>query len=903
MATAQLGAVLRHIRNLADDQKADEETDGALLRAFLSDRDQSAFEALLRRYGPMVLRVCQRTLGHVHDAEDALQATFLVLARQAATIRKKESLASWLHGVAYRMATQAKRAAARRRGHESQANPTQPSDPARSAAWQEIQGLLDEEIQRLPETLRSAFVLCCLENRSCAEAAGRLGLEEGTLWKRLSRARKLLQERLTRRGVSLTAVLAVVAVAAQDTSAALSRSLVVSTAQAAAQMAAGQALAPGLVSAKVITLVKGVHRAMFLSKCKMVILLLSCTAILASGLGSASLRRASARPAMEPPPAEKATAAARSPAEEVVKVRGRVLDPAGKPLAGTKLYVGGHTRLEKSAYPVRATSGADGRFAFSFPRAALGMTRDDDLGYQVLAVALGYGCGWVTIDASAREEVTLRLVKDAPVKGRILDADGKPVRAARLTVTGVADAKGHDGQPGARGWVGPLPGKAEVLTTGADGRFQVAGVGPDRVVHLRLEGRGIATARFDAQGAAFEYQAALARPIRGVVRDKATRNPLAGVSVTCGLDKSVTTKEGRYELLGVAKAARYGLGLNPAKGQLYLYRVVWVQDRAGLEALTADCELVRGAVAVRGKVTDKEGRPVARARVLYYPLYGNDTAGKMDNQSYPRAETTTGADGTYTLPVMPGPGAMLVAGPRPDAYMPAWVTLKERRAFFKTPGLDYQREGQFLLALGSGSIGMFGLDGYHGVVLLEPGEKEEALVRDVALERGQQRKGRVIGPDGQPLTGVTVSGLTQGGGKETLKGDVFTVRCLNPRAPARLVTFHHKGKNLGSFLRGLPAEKNGPLIVKLQPCGSLSGRIVDKDSQPVAEFRGVLLPSWDSFTTDKEGRFRVEGLVPGLAYPVWQKEKGSIVKIHPGVVVEPGKKKDLGDIKSLMLAR
>src|SRR5262249_5071192 len=149
------------------------------------------------------------------------------------------------------------------------------------------------------------------------------------------------------------------------------------------------------------------------------------------------------------------------------------------------------------------------------------------------AVAEGYGCGWATIHSSAEQELTLRLVEDAPIKGRILDADGKPIADVKLTVTGVA-ANGKEGQAGARGWEGSLPGQPAVLTTGADAKFRWAGVGRDRAVHLRLEGRGIATARFDAQGAAFEFQAALSRPIRGVVRDKDTRKPLAGVTVTNG---------------------------------------------------------------------------------------------------------------------------------------------------------------------------------------------------------------------------------------------------------------------------------------------------------------------------------------------------------------------------------
>src|SRR5437868_6930204 len=113
MATVQLAAVLGHIRHLAAKHGASAQTDGALLRAFLCGNEQAAFEALMRRHGPMVLRVCLRSLRNAHDAEDALQATFLVLAQKATSIRKRESLASWLHGVAYRMATHAKRAAAR----------------------------------------------------------------------------------------------------------------------------------------------------------------------------------------------------------------------------------------------------------------------------------------------------------------------------------------------------------------------------------------------------------------------------------------------------------------------------------------------------------------------------------------------------------------------------------------------------------------------------------------------------------------------------------------------------------------------------------------------------------------------------------------------------------------------
>jgi RNA polymerase sigma factor (sigma-70 family) len=284
MAIAQLGAVVSHIRSLALVREINEQTDGALVRAFLQGNDQAAFEALVRRHGPMVLQVCRRTLGNDHDAEDAFQAAFLILARRATSIRKKESLTSWLHGVAYRMATHAKRAAARRHKHESQANPTPPRDPAFCAAWQEIQILLDDEIQRLPEVLREPFICCCLQNKSCAEAARQFGLNEGTVAMRLSRARKLLQKRLTRHGVALTTVLAAAAVGASDALAVVPRSLVVCTAKAATLIAAGQAAVDGVISAKVADLTQGVLKTICLTKMKTTTTALLIAGLLFSGL-------------------------------------------------------------------------------------------------------------------------------------------------------------------------------------------------------------------------------------------------------------------------------------------------------------------------------------------------------------------------------------------------------------------------------------------------------------------------------------------------------------------------------------------------------------------------------------------------------------------------------------------
>ena len=150
MTSASLDAVLRHIGGLTAKRKDEDRTDGELLRAFLAQKDQGAFTAIVQRHGTLVLAVCRRVVRHEQDAEDGCQATFLLLARQASAIRKQDSLASWLHGAAYQMANSARRAASRRKRHEGQAAPDPPADPAWAAAWREVQVVLDEEVHRLP---------------------------------------------------------------------------------------------------------------------------------------------------------------------------------------------------------------------------------------------------------------------------------------------------------------------------------------------------------------------------------------------------------------------------------------------------------------------------------------------------------------------------------------------------------------------------------------------------------------------------------------------------------------------------------------------------------------------------------------------------------------------------------
>jgi len=205
-----------------------DQSDRQLVEQFLARREEAAFEALLRRHGPMVYRVCWRVLQRVQDAEDAFQATFLVLAHKLGTVRKYDSLASWLHGVAHRTALKARAQSATRRCHEQQGTAPSSVSPD-EVTWRELRTVLDEELARLPEKWRLPLILCYLEGRTQDEAAGQLGCSKNTLRRRLDEARPALGSRLSRRGVVWPAALSAALLSDCLASAALPAGLVGST--------------------------------------------------------------------------------------------------------------------------------------------------------------------------------------------------------------------------------------------------------------------------------------------------------------------------------------------------------------------------------------------------------------------------------------------------------------------------------------------------------------------------------------------------------------------------------------------------------------------------------------------------------------------------------------------------
>jgi RNA polymerase sigma factor (sigma-70 family) len=960
MANASMKAVVRDLRQRALADRSAGRTDHELLLGFSAGNDQAAFAALVRRHGGMVLRVCRHVLGHEQDAEDAFQATFLVLARKGGSIRKRESLASWLHGVAYRTAMSAKRDAGRRRMHERQA-PSSPSrDPSEEVTWREVQAGLDEEIQRLPERLRAPFILCVLEGKKTTEAARELGLKEGTVWSRLAQARKQLRERLGRRGLSLPLVLAGAVLSGGVSSAGVPVSLVNATVKAVPRPSAGG------VSAKVHALAEEVSKTMSATKMKLGIVCLAAVGMLALGAGVLMRGEAGAQPLRagsvsdggiprEPPkpapgprePSPPKKEAAREVKKDAVTVRARVLDPDGKPVAGADVtlwwhlgywgyYKSWHPRVSGLPTPRSVgKSGPDGRIHFTFSPSEIkesptSIFNDPWRFTQVVAAAKGYGPAWASLESLGKGELTLRLVRDdVPVKGRVLDLQGRPVEGTRIRLDYIHRGKDYGDQLWQNAWTG----LSKDVKTDKEGRFTLTGVGRDRVVVLHVEGptieHKVVKVRTRAGEAQVEVIAGPTKPIEGTVRAKDTGKPLAGVVIYGGEEahhrgvRAVTDKHGRYRLVGLSKASRYEVKVYLPGDLPYLGTLARLEDSEGLKPIKADFELRRG-VEVRFRLIDKQtGKPV-RASVQYTPLQSNPFyreaelhPGWIPTRVWRRIHTAD-QDGVFHLVAYPGPGLITALVQGTGAYLPARISAADRKKASGDPMLGFAEISQ----------------GYR---VIDTTKTDKPLAFDIELDTGRKLKGTLLGPDGKPVTGATAHGLNYhpmnrrnaaylpSYDDRLLKKAAFTVLRLQAGTP-RTVSFVHKERKLVGHVV-LSGKEKGRIKVRLQPWGVVTGRFVDADGKPLpadtrirVEWRYRSLPAPGMrpadplATTDAEGRFRLEGLLPGPKFglvltPGKAKGKGegpgkvqvSSPDALKGLSLDPGEVKDLGDIRvSLM---
>jgi RNA polymerase sigma factor (sigma-70 family) len=947
------------VRRLAGTHRADQPSDGQLVEDFTARHDEAAFAMLVRRHGPMVLSVCRSVLRHEQDAEDAFQATFLVLAQKAASLRQPQAVAGWLYEVAYHVAVKAQGDAARRRAQERKASPTAPADSTLDMTLRDLHRVLHEELRRLPEKYRLRLVLCYLEGRSQEAAASQLGWSKGALRGRLDRGREQLRRRLAARGVTLSALLGATAVAPRVAAAALVDSVVQTVVRSAVD-----GTAAGAFSARVSALAEGVTRSMFHSKLQVVTAVLLAAGFVA-GAGTLARQASSASQQRGGNAKSEVTnpqpPAAKPPADQEkgdrIEVSGRVLDADGKPVAGAKLFL--CDRAGKSVATQPATDG-DGRFRFAFVATA------DDSARYLLTTANGLGLDWAYLrPTEASHDLTLRLPADVPIHGKVVDLEGKPAAGATVRVVELTTTEAGNLDEFLKRWAvdreksatGPTfrlltqkrLGSPETLqqlptaTTGADGTFQLGGVGRDRGLMLGVRGPGIAdhyvrvVTRPDFPASPVkEGQVALSgprpavavapsKPILGILRDAQTKMPLRGVRVlayTPGrpLDwwwkpvETVTDVQGRYHLDGLAKTVRQIIAFDPGAGAAHMHRFDEVGDTEGFTPIAHDSELHRGVV-VRGQVTDgSTGQPV-RARVVYAPLNNNEFFNRMPGYAAPRTqmglwidsrEMVTGADGRYRLTALPGRGALFVhAVGRAGQFTQPSVSKEDR-----DPAI-YHAEGETFLTLGRGDI--FPMSHLHAYRLIGPvaGADAPELTVNFTLNPGVRRRGRLLDPNGRPLSGAEAVNLTPPSAwKTVLPGAEFTAEALNLAKPRRLLFWHHERKLAGTVvLSGNEAE---PVTVRLQPLAALSGRAVLKNGAPLVGY-AVEYGAWPELEwprsnkgfeeppilTDNEGRFRIMELPAGVPLTLWViTPKTRYAVIHrEKIVLEPGKTKDVGDLR------
>jgi RNA polymerase sigma factor (sigma-70 family) len=978
MATGHLGGVLQHLRRVRETYALNEASDGQLLERFARGREEAAFAALLRRHGAMVLSVSERVLHQRQDAEDVFQATFLLLARKASSIRKRESVASWLHGVAHRIALKTRTRLMIRRRHEKKAADRIP--PAvRAEAWQEVQAALDAALSELPERYRAPLVLCCLEGKSLAEAARLLGRPLATVGTQLARGRKLLRERLTQHGLTVSVTGMVSLLLANTASSATPPALTQATVAAALALQAGRKAA-AVCSSRVAELVERELHTIVLSNFKwgLVSLVAACgiaICIAQGGLaGGHPTEEAKAPKADTKPQAVNANAVAFS---------GRVVDTEGKPIEGAKVYYYFVTRDEVPT-PVRARTDADGRFSFALSpndvplSPGFSETSPFKTGFIVVK-ADGFTFGW----QSSRQQTTdlaIKLARDEmPLEGRILDLQGKPIAGVRVSVLAAATSdkgslddflqamKGRNGfymavyqqlpnwlsnsLVGSRGRVSLLPG----TETGKDGRFRIHGFAREQLVQLRLEGPTIERKDFfvlmrakpagavdqftpNLHGAsemayglpehalvrwnAFDFAAGPGQVIVGTVRDAETKAPLPGAIVESyvlagtntaqnTIYHTVADAQGRYRFTGLPRGKGTRIRIVPPKNQPYIPLVKNAPEKEPLVEATVDADLPRGVFVDITAKDRKTGQPV-RGSISY-----------------------------FTFPDNPDPKAPFLRGPYADSYdnfmpirndgtfrfvaAPRKAIVAIRTDWNKYPIAREAPTIQLPSGLSSSNFAAF--------ATINPKLGDEAVKIDFVLDAGGVVKGRVLGPDGQPLADVLASGLRHdwyidADWPPLSKTGEFTAIGLDPEHP-RLVCFASRDKKFaGSVI--LQGDEKEPVTVQLERSATVSGRPLDTDGQPIKNVTlwFTQVPPLKSNQrramdvgihvvaripgenpdphTDENGRFKVEGLVPGLKYNLaWMDTRGGFDKDHfqwkglvfSNLVLKPGEMKDLGDVK------
>ena len=865
MGNTATQSAVRQIELLFDGGSVAALSDGQLLERFTARRDstaEAAFAALVARYGPMVLGVCRQLVGDQHLADDAFQAVFLVLSRKARTIRNADLLGNWLYGVAVRTSRRAKARLVRQRkkeesgimghSHSRTSAGIEPSLPAAMEmllAYDEIDALHDE-ITRLPNRFLRPILLCYFEGLTLDDAARQLRWPPGTLRSRLARAREKLRRALTRRGCAMTATALTATLGCRSATARVSSTLCEATTNAAIRFAAGQA-AGHAVSASALALAHEVLRSMVLYKLRLMVTALVLLGAAATGAGFVAHSTTVADATKDPPAIQHQPVLAKpentkqQPAPGRMFIVGRVLDPQGKPvvqaivMAYARAPLPGRPSDFRTANQVplgRAQSDGSGSFRLDAPRTS--SSRYDRFG--AVAIASGFGAGWVELDPDAAQPTAdISLRPEQVIQVRLFDVQGRPARGVTISVEAIRsvlrrDANGlpdrSEGPIFSENETNDFPGWPKPAITDPGGRVTLHGIGRGLLVHLTIYDPRYAqqdiSIETDDAGDRKQLTIALEPPqaIAGRVIYADTGKPVAHARLWVRADKngrgrssriSEADADGRFRV-NPASGDQFVVWAYPPKGEPYLSMLKTFDWPKGAVEHPVDMALTRG-VLIRGKVTEHaSGKPIAGASVM---LQHHSKPNAGPSNSSIAAETT--AEGSYQLIAVPGPGYLAIKG----------------------PGNDYvlQAIGERLFSQGQPGGWRFYSNAF---IPCDPKQNGPDLEVNAELRRGMTVRGQAITADGQPVTDIWLISRILSGLEPSVRwpwrrddhivarDGRFEIHGLESGAEVPVFFLDPKRKLGATASFSGKMASGGPVTVRLQPCGAAQARLVDSNGKP-----------------------------------------------------------------------
>ena len=903
-------------------------TDGQLLDGFGAgggDAAEPAFAALVERHGPMVLGVCRRLLGDHHLAEDAFQATFLILARRGPTIREGAALGGWLHRVARRVARRSKARSDRWRRYERPegrevAGPA--VDPAEQA---EVRAVIDAELDRLGASLRLPIILCDLEGWTHEEAAQQLRWPVGTVKSRLARGRRRLRDRLQRLGFAPAGTLALgLGLRAAEAAPAVPVALGVLTVRGAVRFVAGRAAA-SVVASTATSLANQELLAMTLARWLLPATVVALGALAASG---AVILRATPDPINPAPPQVAAVlpvapGPAPAPPALLLGATGRVLDPAGKPVSGATVLIRewsawrtrGFTPDQYEALNrgelipdilARTQTDAGGRFRLEgvagrpFPSILeVGRT---EFPWDLVVLAEGHGVAHEHLTAvNQKRPLTLTLPAERLVRGRVVEPGGQPVAGAKISVNGVGRI-GEDDQHSQKtvgmlnlGWSSvPL-----VALGGADGRFTLRGLPAEVQVSLIVLAPGHARdylyyATTDQRPAdlvdvsirsgqrtetpvpirtgdlTIELQPADHRLVGRVIFEDGGK-PVVGTKVfRFQQPVSDTDADGRFTIDELT-AGPFELHVAAWKTNA-VPLAIQVEMPAEPKVIERTFLLPRGGT-LAGQVTDElTGRGVEGVELRYDAEFGPG-----DVWSFFGCQGETDAAGRYQFLAPAGRGKLEVVGVPPGQ-----------------PPLPTR-------GVGESAAARFGR-----VVQVSKGA---TVATDFTLPHGQGVALRVLGADDQPVVGAEVRLMALFRNDKVVRRTDDAGRCeligLDP-AQSHTADILHPGRKIGARVI-IPPHPAAAVAARLTPLGTVASRVLDDAGQPL-EGASVLLYADVEFPerygmpisnmlADGAGGFRFDRLLAGVDYYLDVKADGHANATSERFQVKPGQDRGVAEFR------